>query len=56
MIPETGPNTKDTNQIVLDVLYQAEIANYINRSKEFKQNLLKAYTVVWGFFNKQLQN
>ena len=56
MIPVTDPNTKDTNQIVMDVLYQTEITNYINRSKWFKQNLLKSYTVAWGFFNKQLQN
>ena len=38
---ELDPKIKDTNQIGLDMLYQVEISDYINRSKEFKQNLRK---------------
>ena len=38
MIPETDPNTKETNQIGLVMLYQSDITNYIKISKEFKQN------------------
>ena len=40
MITETDENTKVTNKIDLDMLYQAKIAEYIKKSKEFK----KTYT------------
>ena len=55
MILDMDPNTRKTNQISLDMLYQADIAKYIKRSKEFKKNLRKSYTVIWELFNKQLQ-
>ena len=35
---ETDPNTKDTDQIGMVMLYQADSTEYINISKEFKQN------------------
>ena len=46
---EANTNTKDTYQIGLDMIYQAEIANFIKRSIAFQQNLRKSYTVVWEF-------
>ena len=42
---ETDTSTKDTNQSVLEMIYQAEIPDFINREKEFKQKLHKTYTV-----------
>ena len=45
-------NTRSTNQIVLDILYQVDITDYINRSIYFKQNLRKLFTVVWELCNK----
>ena len=53
---ETDTNTKGTYQIGMDMLYQADIANYIKIIIEFKQSLRKSYTVVWDFCNKYLQN
>ena len=47
MILEMDTNTRETDQIGLDVLYKADIADYIKRSKEFKQNLCKSYTFIW---------
>ena len=52
---DTDLNTKEKNQINLDVLYQENINHYIKRRKEFKKNLRKSYTVVWESCNKQLQ-
>ena len=49
MILETYPNTRETNHISLDMLYQADITKYIKRYIEFKKNLCKSYTVVWEF-------
>ena len=49
-------NTRETNHIGLDIFYQVNITDYINRSTEFNQNLHKSYTVFWEFWNKQLQN
>ena len=46
MILETDLNMKETDQIVMDMIYQAEITDYIKRSIEFKKNLRKSYTVV----------
>ena len=34
---ETDPNTKDTDQIGMVMLYQADSTEYINISKEFKK-------------------
>ena len=56
MILETDINTRDTNQIGLEMLYQEEITYYVNRSIDMKQNLRKAYTVIWELWNKQFQN
>ena len=38
---DTDTNNKETNQIIMYMLYQAEIPKYIKRSIEFKQNLHK---------------
>ena len=56
MSQETDPNTRETNQIVLDILYQAYITDYINRSIYFNQNLHNPYTVICELCNKKLQN
>ena len=44
------PNTKDTDQIGLEIIFQADITNYIKIRIEFKQNLLKSYKVIWEFY------
>ena len=49
-------NTRETDQISTDMLYQTDITYYIKRDIYFKKNLCKSYTVVWEFCNKQLQN
>ena len=49
MILETGTKKGDTKQIGLEMLYQADITNYIKISKEFKQNPRKSCTVIWEF-------
>ena len=46
---ETYPNTKEIHQIGLNMFYQEDITDYIKRRKEFKQNVLKSYTIVWEF-------
>ena len=56
MILDTDTNTKETNQIGLDMLYQADIADYIKRSIVFQEKICKSYTVVWEFCKKQFQN
>ena len=53
---EIVPNTKDTDKIVMIMLHQVDITDYIKRRKEFKQNLVKWYTVMWELCNKQLKN
>ena len=53
MILKKYPNTKETAQIGLDMLYQAEITNYINIRIEFKENLRRWYILVWMFCNKE---
>ena len=52
---DTDTSMKETNQIGLDMLYQADIPNYIKINKEVKKNLRKSYTVLWELYNKQLQ-
>ena len=39
-------NTKDTDQICLEMLFRADITNYIKIRIELKQNLLKSYKVI----------
>ena len=51
----TDTNTRDTNNIGLDKIYQADITDDIKRSIQFKQNLCMPYIAVWQFCNKQLQ-
>ena len=46
MILETKTNTRDTNQIGLDMLYQSYITGYIKRNIDLKKNLRKSYTVI----------
>ena len=55
MILDTDTNTKYTDQICLEMLYQAEITDYIKRSIDFNKNLRKSCTFIWEFCNKQLQ-
>ena len=43
---ETDPNSKETDQIGMVMFYQADSTDYINISKEFKQNLFKLYTAM----------
>ena len=52
MILETDPNTKETNKIGLDMIYQADITNYMKIIIEFKINLLKSYKAIWDICNK----
>ena len=42
-------NMKENTQFGMNMLYKAEITNYITGSIEFKENLQKLYTVVWEF-------
>ena len=49
-------NTRETNHIGMDMIYQAYITNYIKRKKYLKQNMCDSHTVIWEFYNKQLQN
>ena len=49
MILETDTSTKETDKIVLDMLYQSDITYYTRRIKQFKKNLRKSYTIVWEF-------
>ena len=39
-------NTKDTDQIGLEMIFQADITNYIKIRIELKQNLLNSYKVI----------
>ena len=34
---ETDPNTKETNKIGMDMIYQADITDYMNRIRQFKK-------------------
>ena len=56
MSQQTDNNTRDTDKIGLDMIYKAEIVNYIRISIESKKNLRKSYTVIWDFCKKNLQN
>ena len=56
MCIETYPNTSESNKIGLDMIYQANITEYINRMKECKKNLRKSFTFILYFCNKQLPN
>ena len=49
---EANPNKKDTDQIGLDMLYQANIADYIKRSIQFQEKLCNS----WEFCRKKFQN
>ena len=40
-ILETDPNTRETGKIGLDMLYQAEITDYIKKIIDLKENLHK---------------
>ena len=53
---ETDTNTRETNQIGLDILYQADITDYIKRSIYFKENIRNLYTVIWELCYKYHQN
>ena len=53
---ETDTNTNETNQISLEIIYQTEVIDYVNRIIEFNKNLRKSYTVIWEFCNKLFQN
>ena len=48
---KTDIKTKETDQIGLEMFYQADTTNYIKISIDFKHNLHKPYTVVWEFCN-----
>ena len=56
MILETDPNTKYTNKIGMEMLYQSDITNSIKKIIEFNRNLCNSYAVIWEFCYKQLQN
>ena len=53
---DTNTNTRETNQIGPDILYQADITDYIKRSIYFKENIRNLYTVIWELCYKYLQN
>ena len=44
---ETHPNTRETDNIDLEVIYQEEFTDYIMIIVEFKKNLWKSLTVIW---------
>ena len=50
------PNKRETDQIFMEMLYQAGIADYIKIIVWFNKNIHKSYTVIWNFCNKQIQN
>ena len=56
MILEMDSNTKETNKTSLDILYQADIIDYIKISIYFNKNLCKSYTFILDFYNKRLKN
>ena len=51
MILETYPNTRETDKICLDMIYQTDITYYINKTKELKKNLLKSCRFIWELWN-----
>ena len=50
------PNKRETDQIFMEMLYQAGITDYIKIIIWFNKNIHKSYTVIWNFCNKQIQN
>ena len=47
MILETDPNTIETDQIGMYVIYQSDITYCIKMSIYFKKDLRNSYTVIW---------
>ena len=43
---ETDTNTRETDQIVMDMLYKADINDYISKIIKSEQNLCKSHTVI----------
>ena len=37
MSNETDPNTKEANKIGMDMIYQVDITDYMNRIRQFKK-------------------
>ena len=53
---ETDTEKRKQDQLGLDMLYQAEIMDFIKVKKVFTSNVKKAYTVVWEYCSKTIQN
>ena len=44
---EKDTNRRETDKIVMDMLYKADINDYISKIIKFEQNLCKYHTVIW---------
>ena len=53
---EADTNTRETNKIGPNMIYQEDITDYMKRSIYSNKNLRNSCTVIWKFYNKQLQN